>query len=222
MLRTVRFLPLGALLLHLPTWAAEPMTGTKESAAVQAAQARLDAAANELAEIVAREHPGSPAPMKIELRVARDGDLSPGPGGPATDVRMERRVVLAGPDDIRMGDPRPLVQLYEHEMHGPIPDDLRRRPAFPDLELASLSPALGKYFGASSGVLVVRAGHAAGLQDGDVITQIGQRAVDTAERARAILDTYGPGEPAPVTLYRERRPLDLKVPVEATRVPSDR
>ena len=77
-------------------------------------------------------------------------------------------------------------------------------------------------FRSSSGVLVVRAGHAAGLQDGDVITQIGQRAVDNAERARAILDTYGPGEPAPVTIYRDRHTLELKLPVELAKVPSDR
>ena len=74
MMHPVRLLPLGAIFLQFSALAGEPVAGPKESPAVQAAQARLDAAAKELADLLAREHAGGPVPMKIELRVNREGE----------------------------------------------------------------------------------------------------------------------------------------------------
>ncbi len=62
------------------------------------------------------------------------------------------------------------------------------------MELATLSDRLGSYFGAKSGVLVVRAGEVAcfKLQDGDVIVAIDGREPTSAAHATRILRSYQP------------------------------
>lgn len=61
------------------------------------------------------------------------------------------------------------------------------------LELVELNPGLGAYFGTDSGVLVidVDASSELGLQQGDVILRIGDRMVETPDRVRRIVSSYG-------------------------------
>jgi S1-C subfamily serine protease len=87
-----------------------------------------------------------------------------------------------------------------------------------DLELARLTPGLGRYFGTDSGVLVVRAPAKGGLglQDGDVILSIdGRKPIDSSHVIR-IFGSYDPGEKLTLDVLR----LHHRISVVAT-VPSE-
>jgi S1-C subfamily serine protease len=86
-----------------------------------------------------------------------------------------------------------------------------------DAEFASLTPGLGRYFGAEQGVLVVRAPADAslGLQDGDVIVTIGGREPENGRHAMRILRSYQPGEAVELKILRDRRARKLNARVPA-------
>jgi C-terminal processing protease CtpA/Prc len=81
------------------------------------------------------------------------------------------------------------------------------------MELASLSPGLGWYFGTDKGVLVLRASEndAFGLKDGDVIVSIDGREPQNGAHATRILRSYAPGERITLKVMRQKRPLSLNV-----------
>ncbi|HUN27238.1 MAG TPA: PDZ domain-containing protein [Steroidobacteraceae bacterium] len=81
------------------------------------------------------------------------------------------------------------------------------------MELASLTPGLGAYFGTETGVLVVRApaSHAFHLKDGDVILAIDDRVPRSASHATRILESYQPGERIKLKIMREKRAMSLDV-----------
>lgn len=87
------------------------------------------------------------------------------------------------------------------------------RGAWSGMELATLTPQLGKYFGAKEGVLVLRApeGDALKLQDGDVILSIDGRKPTSGSHATRILRSYQPGEQIKLRILRERKEMDLNV-----------
>jgi S1-C subfamily serine protease len=82
-----------------------------------------------------------------------------------------------------------------------------------DLEMVSLSPKLGEYFGAKDGVLVVHAptDAALALEDGDVIVRIGDRKPANPEQVMRILRSYEAGEKLKVEVLRNRKPLTLDI-----------
>jgi len=93
------------------------------------------------------------------------------------------------------------------------------------MELATLTPALGAYFGTDRGVLVVRApaSHAFGLKDGDVILSIDERVPRSASHATRILESYQPGERIRLKIMREKKPLSLEATLpEPARAAHDR
>jgi multidrug efflux pump subunit AcrA (membrane-fusion protein) len=79
------------------------------------------------------------------------------------------------------------------------------------MELAALTPQLGRYFGADRGVLVVRApAHGVlKLRDGDVILTIGGRVPATSSQAMRILTSYDAGEKIRLVVLREHRRIDI-------------
>jgi S1-C subfamily serine protease len=81
------------------------------------------------------------------------------------------------------------------------------------MELATLTPKLGEYFGTQKGVLVVRApeGDAFKLQDGDVIVGIDGREPKNGSHATRILRSYQPGEKVKLRVMRQKRAVDLDV-----------
>jgi membrane-associated protease RseP (regulator of RpoE activity) len=85
-----------------------------------------------------------------------------------------------------------------------------------DLEMVGLSPKLGEYFGAKDGVLVVHAPDdgAIKLQDGDVITKVGDRKPTSPEQVLRILRSYDSGDTLKLEVLRNRKTmtLDVKVP----------
>jgi S1-C subfamily serine protease len=90
-----------------------------------------------------------------------------------------------------------------------------------DAEFVTVTPGLGRYFGADKGVLVARAPKDAslGLEDGDVIVSIGGREPQNSRHAMRILRSYQPGESVELRILRDRRAqtLSAKIPERAER-----
>ena len=85
-----------------------------------------------------------------------------------------------------------------------------------DIELVSLTPKLGEYFGTDTGLLVVRAPDDDELQlvDGDVIISIDGRSPKSPEHAMRILRSYQSGEQLKIDIVRnkKKRTLDIELP----------
>lgn len=81
------------------------------------------------------------------------------------------------------------------------------------MQLAAVSPGLGKYFGTDRGLLVLNApkDSALQLQDGDVITSIGGRDPGSPSHAMRILRSYGPGESVKIDIMRLHKSVTLNV-----------
>ncbi len=92
--------------------------------------------------------------------------------------------------------------------------------AWNDVELVSLTPGLGEYFGVNEGLLVVRAGSAAelGFRDGDVIIDLAGRKPQSPEHALRILGSFEPGESLQAAIMRQRRreALPIRVPTASS------
>jgi C-terminal processing protease CtpA/Prc len=83
------------------------------------------------------------------------------------------------------------------------------------LEVTTLTPQLGRYFGASKGVLVLRApkSDVYKLQDGDVIESIDGREPTNGSHITRILSSYQPGEELTLRVMRDHKSQDIKVTV---------
>ena len=162
-------------------------------------------------ELLPRVAPPMNRTVDITTAVGGDGDprvvkrfiLRRGPGGGEGDAPEDLHGPMGrqGPPPppgmgMGMGEPRHLAGL----------------------ELATLSPRLGGYFGAKAGVLVVRAGNPVfKLEDGDVITAVGGREPTSAAHVTRILRSYQPGEQLTIKVLRDRKPLQLDVVIAAGR-----
>ena len=84
--------------------------------------------------------------------------------------------------------------------------------ALRDMELATLTPGLGSYFGTDKGVLVVRApaDGALSLKDGDVILAIDGREPTSGSHATRILGSYQAGEKITLRIMRQHKAQDLE------------
>ncbi len=85
-------------------------------------------------------------------------------------------------------------------------------PSLSNMQLATLTPGLGHYFGTEKGVLVVRAptNSTFKLQDGDVILSIDGREPVSGAHATRILASYQGGEKVMLRVMREHKPVDLE------------
>jgi S1-C subfamily serine protease len=86
-----------------------------------------------------------------------------------------------------------------------------------NMELATLTPRLGTYFGTEKGVLVVRSppDGALKLEDGDVILAIDGRQPTSGSHATRILGSYQPGEKITLRIVRQHKTVDLEATVPA-------
>ena len=84
-----------------------------------------------------------------------------------------------------------------------------------NMELATLTPRLGKYFGTEKGVLVIRApgDGQLKLEDGDVILAIDGREPTSGSHATRILSSYQPGEKINLKIVRERKTVELQATI---------
>lgn len=101
-----------------------------------------------------------------------------------------------------------MSQLALPELRG---DFMFHRPLM-DMELATLTPRLGSYFGSDKGVLVVRApaNDALKLEDGDVILTIDGRQPTSGSHATRILGSYQPGEKVTLRILRDHKTLQYE------------
>lgn len=99
-----------------------------------------------------------------------------------------------------------LRELPEIHVRGPETFALRLGARLPGLELVSLNPQLGEYFGTSEGVLVVAIPEDSelGLLAGDVIREIDGRAVNSPSHAMRILRSYEPEEEVSFRVIRKK------------------
>lgn len=162
-------------------------------------------AAGRVVELLHDVKPGD----KVDLKVSRDGktrdlDVIARPDGNAFFLARQ------------LPDLQSLPQVRSLAAWGGAPMVIRGPVA--DMELATLTPGLGRYFGTDTGVLVVRAppDRGLGLQDGDVILSIGGRKPIDGSHVIRILGSYDPGEK--ITLEVQR--LHRKVTV-ATTIPAE-
>jgi predicted metalloprotease with PDZ domain len=143
---------------------------------------------------------------KVNVRVLRDAR----PRDFTVTVRSGPDYFFArghGMPDLELGPPGPM----------PPPGLLLRGP-FMDMELVTLTPQLGRYFGADKGVLVVRspAKSAMQLEDGDVILAIDGRQPLSGSHATRILASYQPGEKLSLHIIREHKTLDVQATLPNT------
>lgn len=93
--------------------------------------------------------------------------------------------------------------------------------AWGDLDLVTLNPDLGEYFGAREGVLVIRApaDTTLPLKGGDVILAIGGRKPTSPSHAMRILRSYEEGEMVSLDIIRKqkRQTVTWKVPERESR-----
>jgi membrane-associated protease RseP (regulator of RpoE activity) len=132
--------------------------------------------------------------------------------------------------NMRLPDGAPIVGAFGSG-HGPIGPGVpqvyhfRRfvQGEFEGLELASITPKLGSYFGTNSGVLVVQApqNDALKLEDGDVIQAIDGRKPEDGAHALRILRSYKPGEKLTLDVLRQRKPLKLAITMPDNPGPMD-
>jgi len=103
------------------------------------------------------------------------------------------------------------AQVVAASRFGQLPDFQAMSAETAGMVLASLTPGLGAYFGASRGVLVLRApsDDVFRLEDGDVIVSIGGREPRDGFHATQILSTYVPGERLVLGIMRHKRPMTL-------------
>ena len=143
---------------------------------------------------------------KINVSVKRDGKTlsvlvvaRPGPG-----------IMAFGGDGLPPQMPQmPSVALARpfYMIQGPLSN----------MELVTLTPQLGNYFGTDKGVLVVRAppDGALKLEDGDVILAIDGREPTSGSHATRILGSYQPGEKVSLKIVRQRKTMDVETTVPA-------
>lgn len=87
--------------------------------------------------------------------------------------------------------------------------------SFGSLELVTVTPKLGRYFGTDRGLLVVRAPSDPSfrLEEGDVLLAIDGRVPESPGHAFRILRSYQPGEKLELEILRDRKKLELEVTV---------
>lgn len=90
-----------------------------------------------------------------------------------------------------------------------------------DLDMVSLNPDLGEYFGTKEGILVVKApaDSSLPLRGGDVILSIGGRRPTSQSHAMRILRSYESGETVSIDIMRKQKRMTLswKVPESGER-----
>lgn len=158
---------------------------------------------------------------EVKLKVLRDGKTID------ATVKVEAYAPRAFAYSFGLpGGPEQLAELEMMMPRGPMPPMPPMGPIgerfrwytreWGDLEMVSLSPRLGEYFGAKDGVLVVHAPDSGTikLQDGDVITKVGERKPASPEQVLRILRSYEPGESLKLEVLRSRKTvtIDVKVP----------
>lgn len=188
--------------------------GVKAGDVIVAIDAKPVATGRELVRAMEAIEPGE----KVELGLKRDGK----PLELAVEARPLDHAFFVGTPGMPAIRALPALPALAHGEALPFHGDVHwLLGGWGDAEFVTMTPQLGRYFGAEKGVLVARAPDDAslGLQDGDVIVAIGGREPEDGPHAMRILRSYQPGEPVEIKILRDRRTqtLSAKVPERADR-----
>ncbi|QCW25261.1 PDZ domain-containing protein [Lysobacter enzymogenes] len=141
------------------------------------------------------------------MRIDRDGRAGVGEAGVAVAPGLRTEIYRIGPDLDCAGndkDKRAACNM-------PLISEAMR---WNGLNLASVDPKLGRYFGAQRGVLVISAPlELKGLEAGDVIQSVDGRAVDTPREAMDALRGKREGAQVEIGYLRDRANAKLKLTV---------
>jgi C-terminal processing protease CtpA/Prc len=166
------------------------------------------------------EEPGSPTEKLLDLVTdLKDGDKV------TIQFRRGKQIKTATVTARRLGGPD--VRFYlsapgvskDFSIEMPQLEKLREfgaswvgRP-WRDIDMVTLNPDLGSYFGSKEGILVVRAPQDSSmkLKSGDVILKIGDRTPSSPTQALRILRSYDPGEKVNLEIMRHQQKLTLAV-----------
>jgi S1-C subfamily serine protease len=163
--------------------------GVKAGDVIVAIQAKPVATGRELVKVMETIEPG----QKVAVELRRDGK----PVKVSVEARPLDHVFMTGPGLMMGAMPAIRALPAMPPMHGiELAGDTHwLLDEWGDAELVTLTPGLGRYFGADKGVLVAHAPEDSdfGLQDGDVIVAIGGREPQSGRHAMRILRSYQPG-----------------------------
>jgi S1-C subfamily serine protease len=149
----------------------------------------------------------------VEVEYRRDGEVA------TTKLvagEFENRWDIAARD---FGENSRLRNLFERaieipEVHVRAPESFAFRlgASYPGLELVSLSPELGEYFGVEEGVLVVSVpeGSELNLRAGDIVKAIDGREVKSPSHAMRILRSYEADESVTFEVVRKKKTTNVE------------
>jgi hypothetical protein len=150
---------------------------------------------------------------KLDIEYLRDGNV----GKVTVEPRPADEQVF-----VFKGGPGPDIGKRLQIMPGAIEDSINAFAfrwsgrGWGDMELVELNEGLGKYFGTTEGLLVVKApgSDTLMLEEGDVIQSIDGREPQSVEHAIRILSSYQPGEKLELVIMRDkrRRTLEVEIP----------
>ena len=205
----------GARVMHVSPGGAAEEAGIRDGDVIVSIDGKSIAGSTSAGEAVVDQMRSVKPDQKVKVRVLRDGKNKEFVVV-ARPMTFDRRVfTMRGPG--MMGPGGPMGAMGPAGRMGPMPMVQPFHAFFPGefggMELASLTPKLGAYFGTDDGVLVVQApdNEVFKLEDGDVIQSIDGRKPDDGAHAMRILRSYRSGEKVTLNVLRQRKPLTLAV-----------
>jgi len=208
----------GARVMHVSPGGAAEEAGIRDGDVIVSIDGKSIVGSSSAGQAVVDQMRGVKPDQKVKVRVLRDGknkDFTV----VARPMTFDRRVfAMRGPGMMGPGGPAgPTGAMGGMGHMGAMPMIQQFHAFFPGefggMELASLTPKLGAYFGTKEGVLVVQApdNEIFKLEDGDVIQSIDGRKPDDGAHAMRILRSYRSGEKVNLNVLRQRKPLTLAV-----------
>jgi S1-C subfamily serine protease len=207
----------GARVMHVSPGGAAEAAGIRDGDVIVSIDGKSIAGSSSAGEAVVEQMRSVKPDQKVKVRVLRDGknkDFTV----VARPMTFDRRVfAMRGPGMVGPRGPTGAMGPMGQGHMGAMPMIQQFHAFFPGefggMELASLTPKLGAYFGTKEGVLVVQApdNEVFKLEDGDVIQSIDGRKPDDGAHAMRILRSYRSGEKVNLNVLRQRKPLTLAV-----------
>jgi membrane-associated protease RseP (regulator of RpoE activity) len=206
----------GARVMHVSPGGAAEAAGIRDGDVIVSIDGKSIAGSSSAGEAVVEQMRSVKPDQKVKVRVLRDGKNKDFVVV-ARPMTFDRRVftMRGGPGMMAPGGEMGAIGPMGHM--GAMPMVQQFHAFFPGefggMELASLTPKLGAYFGTKEGVLVVQApdNEIFKLEDGDVIQSIDGRKPDNGAHAMRILRSYRSGEKVNLNVLRQRKPLTLAI-----------
>lgn len=205
----------GARVMHVSPGGAAEEAGIRDGDVIVSIDGKSIAGSSSAGQAVVDQMRSVKPDQKVKVRVLRDGKNKDFVVK-ARQMDFDRRVFTMRAPGM-MGPGGPMGAMGPAGRMGPMPMVQPFHAFFPGefggMELASLTPKLGAYFGTNDGVLVVQApdNEVFKLEDGDVIQSIDGRKPDDGAHAMRILRSYRSGEKVTLNVLRQRKALTLAV-----------